>query len=82
MFQPQRSENTRPDGIPVLEIVQEERLQTLTVSRLSRVKEIRDTSTASSLTAPDSATHPVPKDRAEIEKVRQAYLEKFVRMLP
>jgi hypothetical protein len=34
------------------------------------------------LTAPDPATRVVPKDRAEIEKLRRAYLENFVKMLP
>lgn len=64
----------------VLETVREERLQYLRLSRLSRVKEIRDG--AAVLTAPDSVKHEVPKDRAEIEKLRRAYLENFVKMLP
>ncbi len=65
----------------VLETVREERLQVLTLSRLSRVKEIRD-KTGATLTIPDPATHPVPKDSAEVEKARRVYLEKFVKMLP
>lgn len=64
----------------VLETVREERLETLTLSRLSRLKEIREGDV--SLTAPDPATREVPKDRAEIEKLRRAYLENFVKMLP
>lgn len=64
----------------VLEPVREERLQTLTLSRLSRLKEIREGDT--SLTAPDPATKLVAKDRAEIDQVRRAYLENFVKMLP
>ncbi len=64
----------------VLEPVREERLQALTLSRLSRLKEIREG--AAVLTAPDPVPHEVPKDRAEIEKIRGAYLENFVRMLP
>jgi hypothetical protein len=64
----------------VLETVREERLQTLTLSRLSRLKEIRKG--AAVLTAPDSAKHEVPKDRAEIEKLRRAYLENLLKMLP
>ena len=64
----------------VLETVREERLQTLTLSRLSRLKEVREG--AGSLTAPDPADHPVPKKRAEIEKLRREYLENFVKMLP
>jgi hypothetical protein len=64
----------------VLETVREERLQTLTLSRLSRVKEIRND--GKSVTAPDPVAHVVPKNRAEIEKRRRAYLENFVKMLP
>ncbi|MBI5771816.1 MAG: glycosyltransferase family 39 protein [Verrucomicrobia bacterium] len=64
----------------VLETVKEERLQTLTLTRISRVKEIRAGGVAA--TAPDPATHTVPKSRAEIEKLRRAYLENFVKMLP
>ena len=64
----------------MLETVREERLQTLTLTRLSRLKEIRDG--GQSLTAPDPAVHPVPKDRAEIEKIRRAYLENYMKMLP
>jgi len=64
----------------VLETVREERLQTLTLTRLSRLTEIRDG--GQSLTAPDPAVHPVPKDRAEIEKIRRAYLENYMKMLP
>ncbi len=64
----------------VLETVREERLQTLTLSRLSRLKEIRHGSAV--LTAPDPVKHVVPKDRAEIEKLRREYLENFVKMLP
>jgi hypothetical protein len=64
----------------VLETVREERLQTLTLSRLSRLKEIRNG--AAVLTTPDPVQHEVPKDRAEIEKLRAAYLQNFVKMLP
>jgi hypothetical protein len=64
----------------VLETVREERLQTLTLSRISRVKEIREG--GASATAPDPVAHVVPKSRAEIEKQRRAYLENFVKMLP
>jgi hypothetical protein len=72
------SDDLGPDFI--LEPVREERLQTLTLSRLSRLKEIREGAVA--LTAPDPVTHTVPKNRAEIEKNRRAYLENFVKMLP
>jgi hypothetical protein len=64
----------------VLETVREERLQTLTLSRLSRVKEVRKG--AVSLTVPDPVEHVVPKSRPEIEKLRGEYLENFVKMLP
>lgn len=64
----------------VLETVQEERLQTLTLTRISRLKEIRDS--AGSLTAPDPVAQQVPKNRAEIERLRREYLENFVKMLP
>jgi hypothetical protein len=64
----------------VLETVKEERLQTLTLARISRVKEIRDTS--GSLTAADPVNHEVPKKREEIERVRREYLENFMKMLP
>ena len=64
----------------VLETVREERLEMLTLSRLSRLKEIRDGGVV--LTAPDPVIHEVPKSRAEIEKLRGAYLQNFVKMLP
>lgn len=64
----------------VLEPVREERLQVLTLSRLSRLKEIREGGV--NLSRPDSVDHAVPKKREDIEKMRRAYLENFVRMLP
>ncbi len=65
----------------VLEPVREERLQTLTLDRISRVKEVRKD--GASLTAPEPGPAPVvPKDRAEIEKLRKEYLENFVKQLP
>ncbi len=64
----------------VLETVREERLKTLTLSRISRLKEIRDGPNV--LSTPAAADHAVPKDRAEIERLRRAYLENFVKMLP
>ena len=64
----------------VLEPVREERLQTLTLTRISRVKEIREGGV--SLTAPDAKEPSVPKSREEIEKLRKAYLEQFVKQLP
>jgi hypothetical protein len=65
----------------VLEPVREERLQTLTLTRISRIKEVRQG--GASLTAPDGGPPPVvPKSRAEIEKLRKAYLENFIKQLP
>jgi hypothetical protein len=64
----------------VLETVREERLQTLTLSRLSRLVEVKDGDV--SLTPTDPADHVVPRSRAEIEKLRREYLENFLKMLP
>ena len=65
----------------VLEPVREERLQTLTLDRISRVKEVRKG--PASLTAPDAGPPPVvTQNRAEIEKMRKAYLENFIKQLP
>jgi hypothetical protein len=64
----------------VLETVREERLQTLTLARISRVKAIRSGS-AEANSAPLS-DFPVPTDRAEAERKRRAYLENFLKQLP
>lgn len=64
----------------VLEPVREERMKYLTLSRLSRVKEIRLGKTV--VTGRDTRLHDVPKDRAEIEKLRREYLENYVKQLP
>jgi hypothetical protein len=64
----------------VLEPVREERLQALTLSRISRVKEIREGPNV--LSTPDPQNHPVPTAAGEIEKARQAYLEQYMKMLP
>jgi len=64
----------------VLEPVREERLQTLTLTRISRVKAIRTASGGSS--QPPAAEPVVTKDRAEIERLRRAYLENFLKQLP
>lgn len=63
----------------VLEPVAEERLALLTLTRISRVKEIRDGATV--VSKPDTG-HVVPKSKDEIEKQRQAYFENFLRQLP
>ena len=62
-----------------METVREERLQALTLSRISRVKEIR--AGGASLTTPPGEV-PVPKSHEQIEKLRQQYLENFVKQLP
>ncbi|MDB6128636.1 MAG: hypothetical protein JWM35_2532, partial [Verrucomicrobia bacterium] len=65
----------------VLEPVREERLQTLTLTRISRVTQIKDGPI--SLTEPPAGPAPVvPKDRAEIERMRKEYLENFIKQLP
>jgi hypothetical protein len=64
----------------VLEPVIEQRLQLLTISRISRVKEIK--SGAETLSAPP-ATAPAPfKDRAAVEKARREFLETYMKKLP
>ena len=65
----------------VLQPVKEERLQTLTLSRISRIVDVKVG--AKSLTAPDGGKPPVvPRSRAEIDKLRKAYLENFIKQLP
>ncbi len=64
----------------VLEPVVEERLQLLTLSRISRVKEIRAGDVP--ISTPDPGTHVVPKSRAEIEAARKLYLDNFMKQLP
>lgn len=64
----------------VLEPVREARLKTLTLSRISRLTEIRKD--GASLTAKTEPEPTVPKSREEIERLRKAYLEQFVKQLP
>jgi hypothetical protein len=64
----------------VLEPVAERRLQLLTLSRISRVKEIRAGDAV--ITAPDPITARVPASRAEIDKARQRFLESYMKQLP
>ena len=63
----------------VLEPVREESLQLLTLTRISRITEIRDGASAVTGPGPD---HAVPKDRDEIERERQAYFENYFKQLP
>lgn len=64
----------------VLETVQEERLQLLTLDRISRLKEIREGD--NNLTQPLPEDRDVPASRAEIERARRAYLENYLKQLP
>lgn len=64
----------------VLEPVAERRLQILTLSRISRVKEIR--SDGEVISAPDPITAAVPRSRAEIDRARQVFLESYMKQLP
>ena len=64
----------------VLEPVVERRLQVLTLSRISRVTEVR--AGAEVLSTPDPGTREVPLNRAEIDKARKDFLETYMRQLP
>ena len=64
----------------VLETVAEQRLQLLTLSRISRVKEIRVGTT--NRATPDPGNRTMPADPAAMERIRQQYLENFIRQLP
>jgi hypothetical protein len=64
----------------VLETVAEERLQLLTLSRISRVKEI--CSGHSSISTPPPVEPASPKAREEIEQGRKLFMESFIRKLP
>ena len=65
----------------VLKPVVQQRLQTLTISRISRIVAIHDGATVveADRIPPDKT---VPKDPKVVEKERQAYLENFVKQLP
>lgn len=64
----------------VLEPVREERLQLLTVSRISRVKEIRQGARA--ISNRDPVGHEPKKSRVEIEDARRRFLESYMKQLP
>ncbi|MSU47638.1 MAG: hypothetical protein EXS37_00820 [Opitutus sp.] len=64
----------------VLEPVVEQRLQVLTLSRISRVKEIK--SGTDLISAPDPGLRAAPKGRAEIERARHLFLESYMKQLP
>lgn len=64
----------------VLETVQEERLQLLTLSRISRVKEIKSGDV--SISAREPAGHGPGKSRAEIDEARKKFLEAYMKQLP
>jgi hypothetical protein len=84
MIDPDTGKMTLRDGDDlgpdyVLEPVKEERLALLTLTRISRVVEIRSGSKVLTKPEPD---HVVPKNPEEIEKMRQAYFQNFLRQLP
>ncbi len=64
----------------VLETVAEQRLRLLTLSRISRVKEIRDGE--ETISTPDPGTRPVTKSRAEIDKARHLFHQEYMKRLP
>jgi hypothetical protein len=64
----------------VLEPVMEERLQMLTISRISRVKEIRSDDTLISAREPIASTS--SQTRTEIEEARRVFLESYMKQLP
>ena len=64
----------------VLEPVVERRLQLLTISRISRVKEIRREGQTLSR-EPDYLAR-VPKNRAEIDQARHQFMQSFMKQLP
>lgn len=64
----------------VLEPVAEQRLQVLTLTRISRVKEIR--SGDETISAREPVGHAPQKSRAEIEQGRRLFLENFMKQLP
>jgi hypothetical protein len=82
---PETSERTLREGDDlgpefVLETVTEERLHMLTVSRISRVTEIRSDGVAISARPPVPAG--VTKSRAEIEEARKRFIESYMKQLP
>lgn len=64
----------------VLEPVQEVRLRFLTLTRISRIKEIRDGANPPPPPPPEPLLRPAEKK--VVEKVRQAYFENFLKDLP
>jgi hypothetical protein len=63
-----------------LEPVAEERLQLLTVSRISRVKKIEVGDRT--ISEPAAVAHDPSKTRAEIEEARRLYLQSYMKQLP
>lgn len=64
----------------VLEPVAERRLHPLTLSRISRVKEIR--SAGETVSAPETVRAATPLSAAELERVRLQFLETYLKKLP
>lgn len=82
---PETNEQTLREGDDlgpefVLETVQEERLQILTLSRISRVTEIREGGVTVSARPP--VREEPGKPRAEIEAARKRYHEQYMKQLP
>ncbi|MDB6093297.1 MAG: hypothetical protein JWM32_859 [Verrucomicrobia bacterium] len=65
----------------VLEPVREERMQFLTLTRMSRLVAVKDGKEVVAWPQPAKEVT-VPKDRAEIERLRKEYLENFIKQLP
>jgi len=64
----------------VLEPVVEQRLQLLTISRISRVKEVRQGE--HSLSHEPEQLAQVPRDRAEIDQARHRFMQSYMKQLP
>lgn len=64
----------------VLELVVEQRLQLLTLSRISRVKEIRKG--GETLSREPETLAKVPKSRAEIDQARHLFMQSYMKQLP
>ena len=64
----------------VLEPVAERRLHPLTLSRISRVREIR--SPGETVSAPETVRAATPLSAAELERVRLQFLETYLKKLP
>ncbi len=64
----------------VLEPVVEKRMQVLTISRISRVKEVRKGE--QTLSREPEQLAKVPRDRAEIDQARHRFMQSYMKQLP